>query len=166
MEFQPGMVYTRPCAIVKMDDGREYAIPIFDFLHADPQFGFPHEHYHIDGRFYLEPRMRQEYCLDNGHTNAVIKTKGGSPTFLRIEQRSLKCIHDQAGLKFPATPTERQRRNLAKYERWYSGFVGKTCEGKRCPHYGTEMLEKNGLLVCPLHELKADPHTLLILPRN
>ena len=166
MELVLGQIYEQSCAIVKTFDGKEYAIPVFAHLHADPQFGFPHEHYHIDGRFYMEPRMYHQYHLQHGFTNAVIKREGQEPKFLRIEVRQVRCIRKETGLSFPTNPTDRQRDNLENYDRWYETYIEKSCQGKRCPHYGTEMLEKNGLLVCPMHHLTADVQTLKIIPHG
>ncbi|UOE52599.1 hypothetical protein MTO98_16095 [Mucilaginibacter sp. SMC90] len=165
MEIEPGRCYERPCAIVRTSDGREYAIPVFDHLHADPQFGFPHKHYHIDGRFYMEPRMGHEYRLHAGHTSAVIRPGNETPKFLRIETRILPCVQTQTGLTFPETPTKSQSDNLERYEQWYASYIGKSCAGKRCPHFGTEMLDKDGRLVCPMHELTADPDTMRVVAR-
>lgn len=165
MEYKIGVVYERPCAVVRTDDGREYAIPVFDHQHSDPQFGFPHEHYHIDGRFYMEPRMGHQYQVHCGHTSAVIKVKNADPEFLRIEARKVTCVAASTGLIFPTAPTKKQSANLEKYERWYASYIGKSCAGKRCPHFGTEMLLKNGRLICPMHELTADPETLTVVAR-
>lgn len=165
MQYVLDREYVRPCAIIRMDDGREYAIPVFDYRHTDPQFGFPHEHYHIDGRFYLEPRMGHEYQVHAGHTAAVIRVEDQRPKFLRIEERAVRCVHSDTGLLFPGMPTKKQQGNLERYARWYASYIGRICAGKPCPHYGTEMLEKDGRLVCPVHELTADPETLRIIAR-
>ncbi|WP_425438149.1 Rieske 2Fe-2S domain-containing protein [Mucilaginibacter yixingensis] len=52
--------------------------------------------------------------------------------------------------------------NIEKYHAGYKSFTGQVCAGRRCPHFGTEMLEKDGTLVCPMHGLKANPATLVI----
>lgn len=132
----------------------------------DAQFGFPHEHYHIDCRFYIEPRMGHEYQVHRVHTAAVIRVNGKSPRFLRLELHSVACVGHETGLAFPAEPSLRQLENLIKYEEWYDSYVGRSCAGKRCPHFGTEMLEKDGMLVCPLHELKADLVTMVVVCRG
>jgi len=150
-----------------MDDSRIYDIPLFDNLHADSQFGFPNQHYHIDGRFYIHPRMQHEFSITSGHTSAVIvpeKTK--SYKFIGLVIKNLKCERLKTGLIIPEHPTEKQRPKVEMYEKWYQGFVGKTCEGRKCPHLGTEMLEKDGRLVCPMHSLTADIITLTIIERS
>jgi uncharacterized Zn finger protein (UPF0148 family) len=54
---------------------------------------------------------------------------------------------------------------LEKYEEWYLGFLGKHCKGRKCPHFGTDMIEKDGVLICPMHGLTADLKTLKIIER-
>lgn len=139
-----------------MDDGRDYFLPIFDNLHADKQFDFPHEHYHIDGRYYMHPRMQQVFDLQSGHTAAVILPKGTKHyTFIGIVTEKLVCVRLQTGLAIPQSPTEKQRSRIDSYNKWYESYLGKKCEGRKCPHLGTEMLEQDGKLVCPLHNLTA-----------
>lgn len=41
--------------------------------------------------------------------------------------------------------------------------VGKSCKGKKCPHFGTTMIEKDGVLICPLHNLKGSLKTSKIV---
>jgi hypothetical protein len=64
-----GEKYVVPYAEIIMDDGRYYDIPIFAHLHADAQFGFPHQHYHIvDGLCTLRKRSAifcQKPCVNN-----------------------------------------------------------------------------------------------------
>jgi len=164
-EFQVGKLYWRPCAeIMTIPDGKIYYIPVFEHLHADKQFDFPDEHYHIDGRFEMEPRMKQQFNCWDGYTAAVIVPDNSSTySFLSISQTKVKCERLHTGLRIPAHPNEKQIPKLEKYNNWYKTFVGKKCEGKLCPHFGTTMLEKDGQLVCPMHNLKADSNTLEIV---
>jgi hypothetical protein len=165
MEYQVGEFYDVPCADIMMDDGRVYPIPVFDHVHADHQFGFPYQHYHIDGRFHLHPRMQHEFSVRSGHTSAVLiteETKGYR--FLEISIQNLKCERLTTGLDFPTDNlTERQEMKLELYKEWYQTYLGKKCAGRKCPHFGTEMLERDGVLVCPMHHLTADPATLEII---
>lgn len=165
MEYAVGDYYDVPCAELRWkEDGRIYVVPVLDHLHADPEFGFPHEHYHIDGRFELHPRLQHWMKVQDGHTLAVIvKHDEGAYQFLGIVPQRLRCERLETGLTFSPEPTEKQAVNLTAYREWYAGFVGRECKGRRCPHYGTEMLERDGLLVCPMHELTADAGTLKII---
>jgi hypothetical protein len=92
MDLKIGEEYWMPCAEIMMDDGRIYYMPVLDHLHADPQFGFPHEHYHIDGRFYVHPRMEHQFHIKNGRTSAVIVPDGSTfYRFLSIAVQNIKC---------------------------------------------------------------------------
>lgn len=165
LEYQTGHSYQVPCALIRLkEDGREYAIPVFEHPHTDEQFNFPHRHYHIDGRFEIHPRMKHRFQIEDGYTLTVI-LPGGSKTydFIGLQNRLLICERSVTGLLFPAQSTNPE--NLAAYEQWYRGFIGKTCKGRQCPHLGTEMLEQNGTLVCPMHHLTADPVTRKIMER-
>jgi hypothetical protein len=162
-----GSFYNVPCAEIVMDDGRSYFIPIFDHLHADQQFRFPDEHYHIDGRFYIHPRLQHQFSIQSGHTSTVIVPgKSESYKFVSITVKNLQCVRLKTGLIIPYHPTEKQKPNVTLYTTWYAGFIGKKCTGRRCPHLGTEMFEKNGMLVCPLHNLTANLNDLKVCSRK
>lgn len=167
MELKVGEYYNVSCAEIMMNgDGGTYYIPVFDHLHADPQFGFLHKHYHIDGRFDMHPRMVHEFSLSGGHTAAVIVPEsGGLYKFIRITFQSIKCLRLETGLSVPDRPTEKQKPKVEQYNRWYESFVGQICTGRKCPHLGTAMLEKDGRLVCPMHDLTADLKTLEVFRR-
>ena len=49
------------------------------------------------------------------------------------------------------------------YWTWYKSMIGKSCKGRRCPHFGTMMHERDGKLICPLHNLEGDIETELII---
>ncbi|WEA01708.1 hypothetical protein [Mucilaginibacter sp. SJ] len=166
MEFKIGQKYEVDCAVLEWkEDGIIYYVPVFDHLHADPQFGFEYEHYHIDGRFEMHPRVRHWFNIKYGYTlTVIVKHDMGSYNFKGIIQQSLKCEWERTGLLFIKQPKEKQRENLKSYETWYESFVGRSCKGRRCPHYGTEMLENNGQLVCPMHHLTADLLTEKVMP--
>ncbi|MBD1385834.1 hypothetical protein IDJ75_11135 [Mucilaginibacter rigui] len=163
--YTTGETYEVPCAeLIFPPDRRVYYIPIIDHLHADVQFGFPDKHYHIDGRFEIDPRMRQHFRIVEGFTNCVIvPDEKNNYTFKKITTRIVKCICPTTGLSFPEHPNEKQQAKLGLYQVWYQSYLGKICEGKRCPHFGSEMIEINGRLVCPLHNLTADLETLKII---
>jgi hypothetical protein len=164
-EFQVGKFYWRPCAeLMTIPDGRIYYIPVFEYLYADKQFDFPDEHYHIDGRFEMEPRMKQQFNCWDGYTAAVIVPNSfATYSFLSISLAKVKCERLHTGLRIPEDPNEKQIPKVEKYINWYKSFVGKKCEGELCPHFGTTMIEKDGLFVCPMHNLIADIQTLRII---
>jgi hypothetical protein len=168
MDLIVGKYYQVPCAEINMNgDGQTFPIPVFNHLHADPQFEFHHKHFHIDGRFEIHPRMVHEFNITDGYTAAVIVPESGAPyKFRGLEHRELKCIRLHTGLKVPDVPTADQQPKVDRYNSWYYGFIGVVCAGRKCPHFGTEMLAKDGLLVCPLHNLTADLHSLKIIARK
>jgi hypothetical protein len=163
-ELIVGKFYDVSCAEIMLDDGKHYYIPIFDLLHADKQFGFPQEHYHIDGRFYMHPRMQHQLSVQSGHTSTIIvPSKTDFYKFIGIVTQTLRSERLKTGLIIPHQPTEKQKPKVDLYKNWYAGFIGKSCEGRKCPHLGNEMLEKNGQLVCPLHNITANPNTLIVI---
>lgn len=162
MDLRIGQVYEVPCAeIMLAEDGRIYYIPVHDHYHADAQFGFPQKHYHIDGRFEMEPRMKHFFGLVDGHTSHVITTTADRFKLLGIVTLKRACTSLATGLVLPA---DGPKKDL--YRDWYQGFVGQKCEGRKCPHFGMPMIELNGQLVCPMHNLKADLHTLCVIPQE
>lgn len=158
MDLIVGELYEVPCAALRWDDGRVYHIPVIDHFHADAQFGFPDKHYHIDGRFEMEPRMRHQLKVADGHTSSVIVQRCSLYELMGISKRLVKCTGTVTGLRLPESGD-----NAALYQTWYDNYVGRDCRGRRCPHFGTEMLETDGRLVCPLHHLTADAHSLKII---
>lgn len=159
MDLIIGEVYEVPCAELRWDDGRIYFVPVIDHYHADPQFGFPDQHYHIDGRFEMEPRMRHQFRVADGRTSAVLVKQCGTYELIAVVKQRIKCTGTFTGLRLPESGD-----NAALYQQWYESYVGMICKGRRCPHFGTEMLETGGRLICPLHHLVADGLTLKILP--
>jgi hypothetical protein len=57
-------------------------------------------------------------------------------------------------------------KGILAYERWYKGYAGKNCKGRKCPHYGTEMLEREDLQVCPMHGLTVNAKSLIVIERE
>jgi hypothetical protein len=167
-EYEIGKEYVVPCAELRMKlDNKIFFIPIFNHLHADPQFGFKDQHYHIDARFYIEPRLLHQFNIKQGHTSAVIiPAECGSYTFLSIKLQRLSYVSNNTGITIPSEKEVEKTEKRLQYFAWYRSFVGKECEGKRCPHFGTAMLESGDLLVCPMHNLTADARTLKIININ
>ncbi|WP_133300185.1 hypothetical protein [Mucilaginibacter terrenus] len=113
----------------------------------------------------MEPRMLHHFSLRHGRTSAVIPVKGQtSYKLIGICKKQLRCTGHATGLIVPDPPNEKQKPKVDMYRRWYDSFVGKRCTGRKCPHLGTAMLESNGILVCPLHNLVADVESLCIVP--
>lgn len=165
MEYEVGQAYEITCAKIRMkEDGRVYAIPVFDQAHTDTQFNFPHRHYHIDGRFEIHPRMKHRLNIEGGLTRTVILPDGSNTyDFAGLVTHTLKCERVETGLSFPGHTTSPE--GLALYEQWYAAYIGSYCRGRKCPHLGTNMLENGGVLVCPMHNLTANGETLRVIER-
>jgi hypothetical protein len=108
-QYEIGQYYEVPCAVLRWkDDAKVYFIPVFDHLRNDPQFGFPHEHYHIDGRFEIHPRITHWFNIKFGHTlTVIVKYDQSSYLFEGIADRVLKCERLETGLAFNSSRTLR-----------------------------------------------------------
>lgn len=155
-QLEVGKHYFVPCAKMAVYEHYIY-VPILGKPHADPQFNVRHEHYHIDGRFASEGLYKVD---KHGKTNSIIAVKGID--FHGIEVIRMTCKRLTTGIDPPKRPINNQHIGGAYYA-WYDSMVGKSCKGKRCPHLGTLMHEQNGVLICPLHNLKGSKETELII---
>jgi hypothetical protein len=165
MDYLIGETYDITCAEIRLkEDSRHYCIPVFNHLHADAQFNFPHQHYHIDGRFEIHPRMSHRLNIHEGLTRTVILPEGSNTyDFVGLVSQKLVYVREYTGLLFPSSASTPDTLRL--YKDWYSSYIGRSCKGRKCPHFGTTMLEKDGKLECPMHHLTADAGTLKIIPR-
>jgi hypothetical protein len=109
--------------------------------------------------------MQHEFSVKRGHTSVVLVTEERNGyRFLGIYIKKVKCEPLTTGLDIPSDNlTERQKMKLELYKEWYQTYLGKKCAGRKCPHFGTQMLERDGVLVCPMHHLTADRATLQII---
>lgn len=140
-----GKFYNVKCAILLCRDGKRQVVPIIGIEHADKQFLFPHKHYHHDGRF-------GRYYPD-GRTNAVVVTDDPGNHGYTFEGTTIKrrrCLRLETGLLVDYSIWTFKAH---WYVKWYESMIGKSCAGKKCPHLGTPMEDKSGILVCPLHNL-------------
>jgi hypothetical protein len=119
-------------------------VPIIPILHNDKKdFGFAYDHYHLDGRFIGDnSKAGKIWKTSNGYTAAVITAENGniySDVFYKVKT----CLFQQTGVgsggKIGAE--------------WRKSMVGKSCKGKKCPHWGAIMSNIDGVLVCPMHGL-------------
>jgi len=155
-----GKNYLVAHAILKMGYFKEtiISIPINPLKHNDNQFSDVGSHYHIDGRFPVRVANKHDFNVDKfGRTNIIITSDS---EYCRYEIKDIryykrKCIRLTTGLKPPDTAD--------KYNDWYKSMIGKSCAGKRCPHYGATMIEVNGKLFCPLHNLHGNIKTMKIV---
>lgn len=152
-----GKFYKVRCAkIMRHDKFIEY-VPVIGICHKDISFGVRNNHYHIDGRFVVK---KSTYYTPTGYTNKILSSDKG-PYFLdfvaEIVTKTMKCKRLSTGI-LPG--------GNEPYHKWYISMVGKSCAGKKCPHFGTIMHEVDGVLVCPLHGLKGNLKTEVIIKRG
>lgn len=165
-----GKYYLVAHAVLLFDgDDKEYHVPVLPHLHSDPQFGKAgeFEHYHIDGRFIRSKHMDTWFDIDDdGKTNQVVYIQNefpylGNYIVKTVLFKKCKCKRLTTGVK---PPVKYPFTIDHPYLKWYNGFIGKQCKGKKCPHFGTTMIDNgNGLLVCPMHDLHADGLTQKII---
>lgn len=160
MEYEVGKYYEVVCALLQSKySDRIIIVPIIDLLHKDAQFGADHFHYHIDGRF-VTKKMQLAFCMNGGKTNVPIWTDKDVDNYWIFKLTTtikLKCKRTETGLII--------NHFMRDYWVWYRSMIGKSCKGKRCPHLGTQMLERNGQLVCPLHNLVGCKEKEIIIPQ-
>lgn len=147
-------------------------IPIIPIIHRDDSFQFPWDHVHIDARF-EEYRAIGDMKLSERTNQVIIVSRTShdgrvAATDSRIIECGYKikeCLRKDTGLDF---------QNLLIGEwmdqnwfPWQKQYIGHQCKGKRCPHFGTTMIEKDdGTMECPLHGLVADRMTERIIERH
>jgi hypothetical protein len=149
-----GKFYNVPCAKCKNDWGGVQYIPIIGAKHVGKDF-FDEPHYHVDGRFCDtdNPVINMD---DEGRTNGIIGTSRSLTVgwvFDSIEIKRRKCKRLTTGI---IPPISRRGFDESRFGTWAKKMIGKSCKGKKCPHLGTAMMECEGRLVCPLHNLASD----------
>ncbi len=156
--LQVGKFYKVRCAKMQSHSGTYNYIPVIGSIHSDPQFGTHYRHIHIDGRFV---GTSSYFWIDEGITNHIIFVDGevnGFNKFVEFVVKRRKCHRLITGIR-PPNP----KNGGLDYWKWYKSMVGKSCKGRRCPHFGTVMHEQDGKLVCPLHNLTGDIETEVII---
>lgn len=133
-----------------------FYVPVLPHFHQDGAFSPAPEHYHIDKRFSLSQAAKSALTLPSGKlTEIVINSTWETCTGIKFFVR--KCLRLDNILTIPDSPKG------DKYREWYQQQIGKSCAGKHCPHYGTTMIEVEGKIYCPMHNLHADPITLKVV---
>lgn len=137
-------------------------VPIFPLKHTDPQFAFEKEHYHVDGRFdYKDAVELALFSITGGRTNNIVVTHQKDTRFnnqyklMNVEYLVRKCLRKVTGIDPP--------KDSLIYNEWYNEYLGQSCAGKKCPHWGNTMITVKGKTYCPLHGLFADPEKEIIV---
>lgn len=165
MEYEVGKYYKVVCMECKHIDWQDKVevlfVPIIDILHRDPQFGPKLFHYHVDGRF-ANKKVQSEFCMNEGRTNTAVWMYDQNQRWVAVKkiEKKLQCKRSDTGI---ITDTLKYD---SRYWKWYRSMIGKSCAGKKCPHLGTEMLERNWKLVCPMHGLTGDIATEKIINKK
>lgn len=154
------------CHAIISHDGKTYYVPVSPLKHKDPQFGGSGallDHCHIDGRFPMDKFCKDLFDLDSkGRTNSAVFFGIPQYTVLQLVYIRARCIRKTTGVKPPKISPWTQ--GPSNYMEWYNSMIGKSCAGKKCPHYGTTMIEEKGKLICPLHNLTACAKTEQVIP--
>ncbi len=157
-----GKFYNVRCALmIRQKNDVHYYMPVIGVAHEDT-FAALGKHYHIDGRFV--GKEGELVNFKDGFTNQVCecvphKTDPYRMFVGQIVIRRRKCKRLITGVNPP-----KEAFKYGKYAEWYNSMIGKSCKGKKCPHYGTTMQERGGKLICPLHNLIGCPTTEKIIP--
>jgi hypothetical protein len=164
-EVEVGKYYLVRCAKMKYGgtDNDAGFVPVYGHSHKDMQFGLNVMHYHVDGRFM--PVNNGWLVDENGRTNLILmegKDQKANLNYVdEIVIKRRKCRRLTTGINPPSFTKENH-----KYIIWYNSMIGKSCKGRKCPHYGTLMKMVDGVLECPLHGLKGHPIEEKIIPLN
>lgn len=146
--------------IRKLSDSFWGDVPIIPILHKDEAFapGID-EHYHLDMRFGMPQYIKWRFAVNNSKSRMpVLKEDNYGYMISEIVFIEKKCLRLNTGLNIPE-----DKERTKRYDLWYKSMLGKSCAGKRCPHYGAIMIEDKGKIYCPMHNLHADLITLKVV---
>lgn len=139
--------------------------PVIGPEHEDGQFfGFDTPHYHVDARFLPldDGRIDQTLTYPLHGRKGLWTTDGKSEPLPKPVWRRRKCIRAGTGFDpWNSTPIRKMREHFAGAQcaRNAGGFV--------CPHRQAPLgsvVPKDGVIVCPLHGLRIDAATGVVLP--
>ena len=150
--------------------GRLLDWPVIGPKHNDRHcLNFDHDHYHIDPRFVSEPgsgwnfwySVQAQPIMSRGTLNP-----GGLP---KPEWRRRLCRrHRNPDVEGLIAKTIKHEKTWGCH---YSEWVGRTARrderGLICPHRNVSLADHaaiNGVVICPLHLLKIDVETGIVLP--
>lgn len=118
----------------------EYLVPIIDFLHDDKENGQEMPHYHMDSRFIENDRKYISRIYPHEHKDFEIVYQ---------EMTCIKEIED----------------NFTHISFIKKSKFGKCMKNNKCLHRGYDLSnikpDENGIITCPLHNLKYRNNILL-----
>lgn len=167
MQVEAGKMYKVLCISAfpqhvadEINKGVMMWMPVVPFAHEDhfPSLGWIPKHYHYDTRFMSAKEL--DWCsADDYRTGSVSRPLlgewGHNTPVEKVMLR--KCRTAIAGgMPLP----------MGQLTQFEQSHYGKSCKGKKCPHWGMPMVERaNGVLECPLHGLFGDAATERIISR-
>lgn len=133
-------------------------VQIIPIWHNDSKdFGIKTSHYHIDGRFVANTsNVARYFRVTDGMTATLVSNElslGKTQEMSEIFYKKKKCIRVETGV--PGVKFHKPA--------FFEKYKGKSCKGKKCPHWGAKMTNIDGVLVCPMHGLRGCLETEIIL---
>lgn len=159
-EFIVGEYYLVPHVHVENDTIEKplsIDVPIIPVFHNDAKnFGVAdYDHYHVDGRFVAnKSAVAKTWNTKDGYSPNIV-TKDFGNVLSEVFYKKKKCLRLETGLA--GWPTD-------KFFEWKKSMIGKSCAGRKCPHYGAVMTVIDGKLKCPMHGLVGDLKKEVIIP--
>lgn len=132
--------------------------PVMGSLHEDTKFfSFPIDHFHMDRRFLVRDRD-QRYAV----SYPLTAQREGSVPLSDVVWKRRKCVRPDMHFPYWASPVQEMQSALA----------GTRCKagpgGLICPHrgfaLGSLVVDKWGALTCPMHGLRVEAATGLVMP--
>lgn len=167
-----GEKYLVPCIVRKeeyqggfIDDGfgymapnyktRTYITPVINHPHSDRENGQNYVHYHVDFRFIKTENGR----VVNNHSNHFFVESARPQDHIHgeIEYVVLPVVNEQFD---GITSVEHIKNSKLKHKCIHKG---------KCPHRGYDLSQVpsvDGIITCPLHGLKFDSETKVLLNEN
>lgn len=144
--------------------------PVIGPEHDDVEFfGFKDQHYHVDFRFIrcsdALVAERHPYVLHPPRRISGV----ASPTLAKPVWHRRKCVRSQLGFFLPRS----RFIDTSPLYKLRNAFAGRQCArdargGFICPHrkapLGSIQPDKDGVITCPLHGLRIDASTGVVVP--
>lgn len=160
-----GKHYLVPCIVFNAND-KEYITPVINHPHNDVENGQAYIHYHTDYRFIRikniadqELNVPVEHALPiaiNNHSKHIfaIDSRPVLNNYSQLVHIILQCVRtSQLGITIPSFVS----KSKLKHKCIYKG---------KCPHRGMDLTSTepvNGVIVCPLHGLKFNAKTKMLI---
>ena len=156
-----GRVYLVRCVRAPWN-GEDGVWPVWGAKHEDAKFiDFGWRHYHVN-RFFIDPNRQLLACghpVSEGFTGGPVRLP--EPVLLR------RICRTASPMPFPLEVSTVQPKWIEMYAH-FAGTQSKRGNGWVCPHKGFDLgpiaPRLDGVIVCPLHGLRIDAQTGVVLP--